>query len=900
MSQSSDFFVEHPHTQSLEALSQTLQSDLKKGLTDEEAKKRLEQLGPNELEKTSQRSAWKILLDQLNNPVVYLLAAATALAFAFGDFAEGIAILVVLLVNTIIGFWMERQAQQSMEALRKLDKSESTVIRSGERQIIATSHIVPGDLITLEAGQLVPADARLVKEAELTADEAALTGESVPVQKQTDPLDDQELSLGDRTNLLFKGTAISTGTGTALVYATGMQTELGNISSLVSEESAEDTPLNKKLSQLTHRLIWATLGLAALFFLVGWLSGKDPYDLVQTSIAWTIAAIPEGLPIVASIALARGMLRLAKKQVIVKKLEAVETLGETTVIFTDKTGTLTKNQLHVEALFFPPDQRIEVDALDTLGEQDRDAYRHMLQISVLANDAEPASEETSSEEEEQEKGKGDPLELALHAFVRLHDKELYQHNKKAKRKLHDPFDSDNKVMGTVHELEDGLYMAGKGAVDDLLGRCSHILVAGERRELTDEDLKFWHRKNDTLSAEGLRVLGFGFAQPDSLPQPETPDDLLSGLTFVGLIGFIDPPRPEVPKAVDLCLQAGVRVVMVTGDHPGTATNIARQVHLIKEDSRQEDTTLHGRELDSELNENQDSDLLKRSVFARVNPEQKLALIKHYQNSGQIVGMTGDGVNDTPALKRANIGIAMGEKGTQAAQEVADMVLKNDSFSSIVHAIEEGRIIFGNIRKFIIYQLSYHLAEILVIAAISFSLFTLPLLPLQLLFLNMLSDVFPALALGIGRGTPHVMDRPPKDPQEPILANKNFWQIGIYGLILAIAIAGVYLYSDLVWQEEFATTNTITFFSLAFAQLLHVFNMRDRHEHPVNNQVTRNKYIWLALLICIAFLLMGYLIPTVAELLNFARLEARGWLLAALGALLPTLLIQLLKFVQKGE
>lgn len=894
MSLPSDFSVQHPHTQSLDNLGKRLQTDLKNGLSEEEARKRYKQLGPNELEKAKKRSAWKILLDQLNNPVVYLLAAATTLALAFGDIAEGIAILVVLLVNTIIGFWMERQAQQSMEALRKLDKSETTVIRNGERQVIEITQLVPGDLIALEAGQLVPADARLVEEAELTADEAALTGESVPVQKQPDPLEDQELSLGDRTNLLFKGTAISTGTAKAVVYATGMKTELGNISSLVSEESAEDTPLNKKLSQLTHRLIWATLGLAALFFLVGWLSGKEPYDLVQTSIAWTIAAIPEGLPIVASIALARGMLRLAKKQVIVKKLEAVETLGETTVIFTDKTGTLTKNQLHVEALFFPPDQRVEVDELDQLEEKDREAYQHLLRISVLANDAEPAAEETKSEEEEQEKGKGDPLELALHAFVRLHDKELYQQHKEAKRKLHDPFDSDNKVMGTVHELDKGLYMAGKGAVDNLLERCSHILVGGERRELTEEDLNFWQQKNDDLSAEGLRVLGFGYATPESLPQPETPDDLLAGLTFVGLVGFIDPPRTEVPKAVDICLKAGVRVVMVTGDHPGTATNIAKQVHLIKEDSRQEETTLHGRELDTELDENQDSDLLKRSVFARVNPEQKLNLIKHYQNNGQIVGMTGDGVNDTPALKRANIGIAMGEKGTQAAQEVADMVLKNDSFSSIVHAIEEGRIIFGNIRKFIIYQLSYHLAEILVIAAISFSLFTLPLLPLQLLFLNMLSDVFPALALGIGRGTPFVMERPPKDPQEPILAKKHFWQIGIYGFILACAIAGVYLYADMVWNEEFAITNTITFFSLAFAQLLHVFSMRDAHEHPLKNQVTRNKYVWFALLICIAFLLMGYFIPTVADLLKFASLDLNHWLLAGAGALLPTIIIQLLK------
>ncbi len=1012
--------VEGAYRKSGEEVAKKLDADPKQGLSDAEAKKRLEKYGRNQLEEHEGKSIWQIIWSQINNPVVYLLMAATAVAFFFGDYAEAIAILVVLLVNTIIGFWMEYQAQQSMEALREMDKIECTVVRNGKPTTIDAEEVVPGDLLKVEAGDLVAADARVVKAAELGVDESPLTGESVPVNKTLEAIE-KETGVADRINMLFKGTAITTGTGLAVVTATGMQTELGNISAMVSEDKEDDTPLNKKLGKLARHLIWATLGLAAAFFLFGWWSGKETYQLIQTSIAWTIAAIPEGLPIVASIALARGMLRLAKKNVIVKRLAAVETLGETTVIFTDKTGTLTENRLSVQTFFLPNEERITIgeDELDSKPDEGSNLY-HMLKISVLANDAslsgeedvveeeellaenkeakaeepsnkqEKASEEKAKEEpkptpkseeenkpkpinmagvgktdaaketaeaeekevdvkvkgdtvevhseegdttvdvsvdeeeinikirrnkirdeedsdeieeeeeeeeieeEEEKRSTGDPLEIALLDFVQSENPDLYKKRRQLERRLHDPFDSESMVMGTVYEEDGGFYVAGKGAADAMLKRSSAILIDGQETELSEEDREYWLKKNDELSNDGLRVLGFAYKTTDTLPQGDEAEDFLHNMVFTGLVGFLDPPRHDVAEAIEECRRAGIKVVMVTGDHPGTAENIGRQVHLVDEKNESDHTVLHGQNLQAELDKDDDEVLVTTPVFSRVDPSQKLELIKHYQNSGEIVGMTGDGVNDAPALKRANIGIAMGKRGTQVAQEVSDMVLKDDKFSSIVHAIEEGRIIFGNIRKFIVYQLSYHLAEILII--VSFTLFVLPLDPLQLLFLNLLSDVFPALALGVGRGTHKVMEEPPKDPKEPIINRHNWLQIGLYGLIITASVTGAYLFAKYSWNQPDNITNDVAFFSLAFAQLLHVFNMREGREPVFRNQVTRNKYVWYALAICGTFLMLGYFIPGLAELLKLDGLTPQLWGLVAVAALIPILVIQGIKAV----
>ncbi|OEY73477.1 ATPase P [Salegentibacter salarius] len=754
--------------------------------------------------------------------------------------------------------------------------------------------------------------------------------------------------MADRNNILYKGTAVTSGVGKAIVYNTGMQTELGSISAMVGEEEKDEIPLNQKLNKLTKHLIFVTIGLAVAFLVFGWISGKEIYTLIQTSIAWTIAAIPEGLPIVASIALARGMLRLARKNVVVKKLEAVETLGETTVIFTDKTGTLTKNQLTVNTFYFPGDERMNVEwhkktrpvIKEHESPKENSNFSHMLKIAVLANDAsltgeknankddkaynhnksssdEPPSEDNNKtdtgkskedkdknndedySEIESGKGEGDPLEVALLNFSQKFDQDLYQDNPQLERKLHDPFDSDSMVMGAINQEGESFYVAGKGAAHAIIERSGNILIDDEVKEFTEDDKEYWNKKNDELSDEGLRVLAFGYKTLNTLPEGEEAEDFLHQLTFTGLVGFIDPPRREVADAIRTCREAGIKVVMVTGDHPGTAKNVGKQINLFKE-GEEDSGSIMGKNLQEELGkESRDSNLTKTSIFSRMDPSQKLRLIKHFQKNGEIVGMTGDGINDAPALKRANIGIAMGKRGTQVAQEVSDMVLKDDAFNSIVQAIKQGRIIFGNIRKFIVYQLSYHLSEIIIIASISFSLFALPLLPLQLLFLNLLSDVFPALALGVGEGSPGVMKKPPKDPEEPILTRQNWFQVGLYGSILAICICGAYYFAHYIWEQPEEITNNIAFFSLAFSQLLHVFNMRESDEHIFKNQVTRNKYIWMALALCFSILFAAYFIPGIADVLSFQKLEMRIWGLIVVTSLIPLLIIQVLKLFNKN-
>jgi len=888
--------------------------NLEEGLSIEEAKKKLKEHGPNKLKEQEKRSIWEIIISQINNPVIYLLTVASVVAFIFGDTPEAIAILVVLLLNTIIGFWMEFQAQKSMEAIKEMDKIRANVIREGKKKQIDAEEVVPGDILIVESGDFVSADARIIKATELQVDESTLTGESVPVSKNDEVLK-EDLQVADRINILHKGTAVTGGKSKAIVTKTGMDTEVGNISALVQDQNEKETPLNQKLNKLTRSLIWVILGMAAAFFMLGWIAGKEIYQLVQTAIAWSIAAIPEGLPIVASIALARGMFRLSKKNVLIKQLGAVETLGETTVIFTDKTGTLTENKLTVNTFQFPEQDITKVEwekgnqpklngAKDITKNKN---LRQILKISVLANDASLGDDEYNSSKKEKvnpkgkiekSKASGDPLEIALLQFVEGFDSDFYQKMKKLNRELHNPFDSESMMMGAVHKTEEGFYISGKGSTEAILKRSKSILINGEVKNITEDDKKEWEDKNNVLAEDGLRVLSFAFKNTDSLPEGKEEEDFLRDLVFVGLIGFLDPPRKEVADSIETAKKAGIKVVMVTGDHPGTAYNVAKQTHLCAEDAVKDKVVLHGKDLQVELNKKGNEKIKDTLVFSRVDPGQKLSLIKHYQKEGEIVGMTGDGVNDAPALKKADIGIAMGRRGTQVAQEVSDVVLQDDAFSSIVEAIREGRIIFGNIRKFVVYQLSYHLAEIFIIGLMSFTLFILPILPLQLLLLNLLSDVFPALALGIGKGTSKVMQMPPKDPKEPILAKKNWMQIIGYGVIIAIPISGAYLYSHYVWGESEAINNNVAFFSLAFCQFIHVFNMRGANENFFNNQVTRNKWVWMAIAFCFAAVMTSYFVPALASIFSFQQLESKIWILIAIASITPTVIIQSIKAVWK--
>jgi len=879
--------IKAAHSQTIEDVLTQLDTDPEYGLGSREASRRLEKYGPNKLEEREKVSIWRILLDQVNSPLAYLLAAAAILAFAVGDVPEGIFIVVVILVNVAIGFYMEYRAQESMQALRQMDKLKARVVRAGKQIQIDAEEIAPGDLLVIEPGDLVAADARLIETSETEINEAALTGESVAVSKNTKPVD-EHAALAERSCMVYKGTAATRGKTIGIVVATGMDTEIGAISAMVQAAEKEDIPLDKKLAGLTRRLIWIVLGMAVVLGGVSTVTGQELYTIVQTAIAWAIAATPEGLPIVASIALARGMLRLADHQIIVKKLSAVEALGETNVILTDKTGTLTENRLSVKSIA-TLEEEVAVEEAGFFDDPDKvreDPYlNHFFLVSVLANDAQ-------FDEENDENHQGDPLEIALLRFGRRISKPHMDELRAGDRVAVDPFDSEDMIMGTIYRLDERYYTAGKGAAGVMLERCIRVLRRdGKVETFHDEEKKLWLQQNDELAGRGLRTLIFACRQTEEIPKGADKEDFLYDLTLLGFMCFIDPPRDDVAAAIKTCREAGIEVVMVTGDHPGTARKIAEEIHMIEDDGAKDLSS-------QEIKEVADSEITESTIFSRVSPGEKLDIVEKFQKQGKIVGMTGDGVNDAPALKKADIGIAMGKRGTAVAKETADLVLKDDSFPSIIEAIREGRIVFSNIRKFIVYQLSYHLGEIFVIAAISFSVLTLPLLPLQLLFLNILSDVFPALALGIGEGREAVMKDPPKDPDEPFLHRASWISIVTFAVVIAAAVSGAYLWTHLQWNLSHELSNDVAFFSLAFAQLLHVFDMRDADEPIFRNQVTRNKYVWMAVVLCTAALAVVYFTPVLRELLGFEQMGMREWGLVAVAGILPILIIQLLKKIFK--
>lgn len=876
----------HPYTLEINDLHSSWNTHPESGLSSGEAQKRYREYGPNQLIKKDKKTLAKIVLEQFTTPIMYLLAGASALSFLFGDIPEGFAIVAVMLINAGIGFWMEYQARESMEALKKLDKLTAHVVRDGKEQTLDARQLVPGDLVIIEAGMMVPADLRLIDTSELHINESPLTGESIPVSKDTRPLD-KDTPVAERTNMAFKGTSVARGKGRAIVTNTGMDTQIGNISQMVSSAGEDEIPLNRKLGDLSKRLIWLVLALAGLLVLTGIIANKDTYQIIQTSIAWAIAAIPEGLPIVASISLARGMLRLAKHDVIVKRLASVESLGETNTIFTDKTGTLTQNRLTVDNIFLGLNQENRVEWQDQkprLEEtiQDSPLFEKLFDVAVLANDATFVPDDESST-------KGDPLEIALLRFTHSFDPGRMKELEALEFIGDDPFDSENMMMGTVHKGQQGYFVAAKGAPAALLECCSQRFENGKPTPLTGGDKETILQQSEGMSEQGWRTLALAFREDSRVPDGIDDQTFLHDLIYVGLIGFVDPPARGVKEAVETFHQAGIEVVMVTGDHPGTALNIAREVGLA---GPGHSDVIHGSELTQKTKS--EEEIAQTRIFARVDPSQKLELVESFQHQGKIVGMIGDGVNDAPAMKKADIGIAMGRRGTQVAKEVADMVLKNDAFPSILQAIREGRIIFGNIRKFIIYQLSYHLSEILVIALGMLLLFKLALMPLQLLYLNILLDVFPALALGLGHGRNAVMKEPPKEPDEDIITPRNWLAIIVYGISIAASVSAVYFWGHYEMELSDTATNNVAFFALAFAQLLNILNMRDPDEHVFVNQITRNKWVWRSVVFSFAALLAAYFIPGLKTILSLETMNTAAWWLVAIGALTPTLIIQVVK------
>lgn len=862
-----------------------LRVDAAQGLDLSEARKRLAYFGQNQLANKKPRSVAAILVDQFKSLVVLVLVIVGGLAVALGDQIEGIAIFAVVAINALIGFLTEWRATRSMESLYRLGRVETVVIREGQMTRLASEDLVPGDIVVLEGGDVVSADLRLLEASKIQADESALTGESLPVSKNVEVLG-QETRLMDRHNMLFKGTALSSGSGKAVVVGTASNTELGHIANLVSDAEAQITPLEKRLNSLATRLVWIVLLLAAIVAGVGLLSGREAWLAIEIAIVLAVSAIPEGLPIVATIALARGMWRMADHNALIAKLSAVETLGATRVILTDKTGTLTENRMTITQVRCS-------DAVFKLGEEPisetQSRLVELLETSVLCSNASLTTLESGEEE-----AIGDATEIALLRAAARFDVAQSELVGRLPEINEYAFDPHTKRMATVHQLETGFLVAAKGAAETLLPACDRESSEQGDQPLTAQRREFWLRQVEELGAAGLRTLAIAkkeTAEGDSAP--------FENLVLLGIVGLEDPPRAGVREAIGRCHDAGIDVVMVTGDHAATARHIATQVGIISA-NESEGILITGEQLDQENAQGDRTALLAARIFSRVTPEQKLGLIELYQHHGEVVAMTGDGVNDAPALKKADIGVAMGIRGTDVAKEAADMVLQDDEFNTIVLAVAYGRAIFENIRKFVVYLLSCNISEIIAVSLAILVGGPLPLLPLQILFLNLVTDVFPALALGVGEGAKGVMQEKPRPASESILTAAHWKRIVAHGTVIALASLGAMTLAMTLLEFDYTKAVTVSFCTLALAQLWHVFNMRSELSRPLDNEIVRNPWIWGAVVVCIFLILVAVYMPFLSTVLELAHPGREGWLIIVVMSLVPLLTAPLVRAIGRQK
>lgn len=884
------------HILSVKQVVAIVETDSSNGLSKAEAANRNKLFGLNYLKTTQQESLWFMLLRQFKSPIAYLLAVGALVSFLFNDILDAIAILSVIFINALIGFFMELQARSSMHALQKMDLVYTNVIRDGKVIKILSEELTPGDLVPLEAGDIVPADGRLVEVNQLQCDESSLTGESIPFDKNISELP-SDTATGDQRNMVFKGTAVINGTAKVVITGIAEHTQLGIITSLVDTARSTVTPLDTKLAGLSRKLIWIMLTMTVIFATTGIIQGKSVLLIIETSIALAVAAIPEGLPVVATIALSYGLLLMGKRNVIVKKLSAVETLGSTGIILTDKTGTLTENKIYADTFAFPGESvsaHIENDVLtfpDGKIEKSEENFDKLLVTGVLCNNAVVAS---GYKKDSEQTSSGDPIDVALlqiGAAAGFNRDELIR---QYERIAETPFSSDIMMMATLHKTASGYFAAAKGSVEHLLEKCDRLQNGPEIKPLDRASRDAIKLKSEQMAANGLRVLAFAYRNDAAL----TKKNYLGDMIYIGSAGFLDPPRLDIKDAIVSCKNAGMKVVMITGDHPHTALNIAKQVGLIEE---ADNAVITGKELAAAdpLAANWHKRLMDTAVFARITPKQKLDITAMYQQAGNIVAMTGDGVNDAPALKKADVGIAMGIRGTQVAKETAAIILKDDSFTSIARAVAHGREIFQNIQKFAVYLVSCNLSEIFIVTLLGIIAPAATLLPLQILFLNMVTDIFPALALGLGTGDKTVMHHPPRDPQKPIITNKTWYTIALYAALMSIAVTIAVIYSKYSGMDDKAT-NSVAFVTLTFAQLFHVFNMSSPRSGIVLNEVTRNKFVWMALMLCTTIVALVFSFPATRLVLGLSVLSVNIWLIALVASCLPLIILKIYRWVKHSR
>ena len=916
-----------------------LKTDLENGLSSKQVEENKAKYGENELQEKKKEPLIKKFIAQFKDFSIIVLIIAAIVSGVVGvaqgeGFTDTIIILIVVLLNAVIGVAQESKAEKSLEALRKLSEHAAKVVRDGKEQVIPARELVPGDLVIIETGDYVSADLRIIEAVNLKSQESSLTGESVPVEKSIEAIEGEEIGIGDRVNMLFSSSLITYGRGKAIVVETGMNTEVGKIAGMLNNTEKQETPLQRRLNSLGKTLGIAALAICAFIFVLGLLQGKDVISMFMTAVSLAVAVIPEGLVAVSTIVLAIGVQKMVKKNAIVKKLPAVETLGSSTVICSDKTGTLTQNKMTVEKVFCN-DVTVDVNKVETTEDFNKLVYNCM-----LCNDSRMLETGELA---------GDPTETALidMAFNLEYQEAIVRENPRVEEV---PFDSDRKLMTTVNENNGRYRVYTKGGVDELLARCNSYLFKGEIRTNLEDYSRWIRENNENMAKDALRVLAFAYKDIDHMPSKEEMETIESGLTFIGMVGMIDPPREEAKKAVEKCKHAGIKTVMITGDHKITAVAIAKKLGILEN----EDEALTGLELDKISDEELTKNIRKYSVYARVSPEHKVRIVKAWQANGEIVAMTGDGVNDSPALKTADIGCAMGKVGTEVAKEAADVILTDDNFATIVSAVEEGRRIYDNILKVIQFLISCNVGEVIVLLlatlfaplmAKTFGISDVTmiqlLLPIHILWINLVTDTFPALALAFDPANRDIMDRKPIKKDEGIFTKGRTFRIIYQGAMIGILTLVAFIIGlatpdsklptmvkyegetiaveeidnleeilanggEYVSKEEtkIEIGQTMAFMVLAFSELVHVFNIRDNKNSIFKTGILGNSILIWAVLASAFLMAIILAVPALRHIFSIPILPMNNMIETIALIIAPVVIVELMKLFKintvKGE
>ena len=861
-------------SKSPEELMQELSSNMINGLSSDEAKIRLEKNGPNKLQGKKKKSIFQLFFSQVNDVMIYILLAAAIISAIVGEISDAIIILIVIFINAIIGVIQESKAEKALEALKNMSTPKALVKRNGEIIEIESEKVVVGDIVIIDAGRYIPADLRLIESANLKIEESAFTGESVPAEKNHEVIkEEKDVPIGDQHNMAFMSTLATYGRGTGIVVATGMDTQMGKIAKMLDEEDENITPLQKKLAQLGKTLGFAAVGISIVMFIVSMFQGRDFLEMFMTSISLAVAAIPEGLPAIVAIVLALGVQRMIKENAIIRKLSSVETLGSVNIICSDKTGTLTINKMTVKK-YSVNGENINLDDIDINNNESRLLVNGM----VLCNDA------TSKDGVQT----GDPTEVALIDVgnkVNIFKEEL---NETYRRVNEIPFDSDRKLMTTVNTYDKGFNVFTKGAIDSILKISNKILLNGEVKEFTKEEKDKVLKASNLMSDDALRVLALGYKNIEN--EHVAIDDLEKDLIFVGLMGMIDPPREEVKGSIQVSKTAGIRTIMITGDHKNTAVAIAKELGIANDISE----AMSGSEIDTYSDEEFTKIVNNYRVFARVSPEHKVKIVKAFKAHGNIVSMTGDGVNDAPSLKSADIGVAMGITGTDVAKGAADMVLTDDNFTTIVKAVEEGRNIFNNIRKSILFLLSCNLGEVVALFVAILLNWAAPLLPIHILWVNLITDSFPALSLGVDPGDKGVMDIPPRDPKESLFSGRMGKLLIVNGILIGVTTLFAFVLGEYLYPDSLRHAQTMAFVVLSVSQLFYSLAMRNETKSLFQVGVFKNKWLMGSILLGILLQFAIITIPFTATLFKVYSLTLKDWGIVILISLIPFVINEIIK------